>query len=182
MRFRSIFGKYTLLITIIFLLLFCYCAQHLRVNLSRSMPRGVYWLSHSKPKVGDWVAVCLPKELAQLALSRHYLHAGLCPNQIEPLLKKVVAVAPTQIVLSNDFIHIQQIKLPHSATLSFDQLHQPLTAIARGTIYLTGSQIWLYGIDSPRSWDSRYFGAINSENIAGVAMPLLIFKGSKHHE
>ncbi len=100
----------------------------LRLNFSGSMPLGMYWISHIKPKIGDWVAVCLPDRLAQFGLHRGYLHAGSCSNHVEPLFKQIAAMSGDIVSVNNNDVAINGLPLPHSATLAVDTLQRALAS------------------------------------------------------
>src|SRR3990167_7537765 len=65
----------------------------LRVNLSSSMPIGVYlqlpndWIDR-----GDIVAVCLPEAIASEGKEKGYLLSGQCPGDTKPVLKEFIAL------------------------------------------------------------------------------------------
>jgi conjugative transfer signal peptidase TraF len=146
-----------------------------RINLSASMPQGIYLLSGSSAvDVGDFVMVCLNHSLAQFALQRRYLHRGNCANGTQPLLKQVVAVCGDSVMLLTNKVVIHHKALPHSATFMVDSVNRPLPAIPRGLYILKANQLWLYGTESSKSWDSRYFGAVDRSQVISVVKPLLI--------
>ena len=64
--------------------------RNLRLNLSASMPYGLWWVSDSAaPRRGDYVTLCLPGEPGRIAFTRGYIAHGGCPDELEPLLKPV---------------------------------------------------------------------------------------------
>lgn len=145
----------------------------IRINLTGSMPRGIYLRTSSAViKTGDFVQVCLDDSLANFAVQRGYLHPGNCKNHTQPLLKKVVAVAGDRILLSPHSTKINGIPLAHSAVLNTDPYNRPLPSVQHGTYILKTNQSWLYGTESNRSWDSRYFGAVDSSSIQNIVKPL----------
>ena len=58
----------------------------LRVNVTASLPLGLYRLCPDAPGKGDYVSFCLEGEYAQLALERGYVGPGVCPSGMRPLL------------------------------------------------------------------------------------------------
>jgi conjugative transfer signal peptidase TraF len=144
-----------------------------RINLTGSMPRGIYRLTSSaEVHRGDFVIVCLPDRLASFALQRGYLRAGSCRNGTQPLLKQVVAEKGDTVTLTTLRIQVNNETLPYSATVDIDLGQRPLPAALRGVYRLTHHQLWLYGVTSPQSWDSRYFGVIDSSYVMGAVKPL----------
>jgi conjugative transfer signal peptidase TraF len=172
---RKLLTSYLFITALIILICF---ANYLpiRLNLTGSMPRGIYLLksSHSIRK-GDFVIICLPNFLTSFALQRGYLSPGNCQNGSQPLFKKVVAESGDTVVLSTNNMTINDKQLPHSATLNTDYHNRALPSTLRGIYILKQHQLWLYGITSARSWDSRYFGAVDSSYVLGVVKPLITY-------
>jgi conjugative transfer signal peptidase TraF len=130
------------------------------------MPRGFYILSQSKiVHRGDYVVVCLPKTLSNFALQRGYLMRGYCPSGSQPLLKKVVAEGGDIVALTSSDVRVYHNQLLNSVTLKTDLHNRSIPAVLRGTYMLKQNTLWLYGLKSPRSWDSRYFGPIESSGV-----------------
>ena len=67
-------------------------AAGLRVNVTASLPRGLYLLCSDTPGRGDFAAFCLSGEFAALAGERGYVLAGSCASGLRPLLKRVAAL------------------------------------------------------------------------------------------
>jgi hypothetical protein len=65
----------------------CAVGRHLTVNITPSLPRGLYWLtSEHDPRVGSIVVLFPPPPIRKLIAERRYLPPAL------PLLKRVVAL------------------------------------------------------------------------------------------
>src|SRR5262245_31893837 len=62
-------------------------------NLSSSLPLGLYAEVERPLLVGELVAVCLPTAVAQFGVERGYVAHGGCPDGIQPVLKRIAAVA-----------------------------------------------------------------------------------------
>jgi conjugative transfer signal peptidase TraF len=89
---------------------------------------------------------------------------------MQPLLKAIVALPGDVVTVSTAGVRVNDGPLlPHSAPLSHATNGQPLPQRV-GTWRLTG--VWLYGADSPRSFDSRYFGAVPVTSLQGLATPV----------
>jgi conjugative transfer signal peptidase TraF len=92
---------------------------------------------------------------------------------MQPLLKQLVALPGDIVTVTPAGVSINGGPLlPHSAPLAQTRDGQPLPQ-HRGTWRLTG--YWLYGADSPRSFDSRYFGEVEAETLQGRVQPVLLF-------
>jgi len=149
----------------------------IRINMTASMPRGAYLLRGTHPiHAGDFVMVCLDDDsLAQFALQRGYLSVGYCANSTQHLLKQVAAKNGDLVKLKTNAVIVNGISLPHSTTLNMDSLNRSLPAIRRGIYILNAHQLWLYGTESAKSWDSRYFGIINTARVVQTVKPLLVW-------
>jgi conjugative transfer signal peptidase TraF len=142
-------------------------------NDTPSIPEG-FWYSTGKstPELGDFVAACPPIPAAKLALERDYLLAGRCPGGTVPLLKRVYATPFDLVRIERDTLRIQhgETAISHPINvLKHDPEGRPLTQAPGGV--LSASQYWL-GSPCPIGFDSRYFGAVQRQNIISVIRPL----------
>lgn len=138
-----------------------------RLNLTPSMPLGLWRIvaTADYPR-GGTVAVCPPVDAS-------FLPRGSCPLGMQPLLKQIVALPGDEVTVTPSGVSINGGHLlPHSAPLTQTSAGQPLPQ-QRGTRRLTG--YWLYGTDSPRSFDSRYFGEVPATALGGVVHPVMLF-------
>ncbi len=145
-------------------LLLCWCAV-LRVNLTPSLPQGVYIVRPGTPGKGDLVAFCLEGEFADLARERRYLVAGSCPSGLRPLLKRIAGL-PGDAIPGDLFIR------------SADSLGRAMpSALPEGVI---PSGIALLLADHPGSFDSRYFGLVPLDALQRVE-PVFLFHTHKEN-
>lgn len=140
------------------------------VNISGSMPRGLYFKAAGEIHRGDIVAFCPREETQKLGLSRKYLIHGIRCKWSEPLMKKVIAVPGDIVILSANSLSVNGKKTNYDA-LSKDSHGRILKAYPAG-IYKHTSGYWVKGTDSPKSWDSRYFGPVPPKNILWKIKPL----------
>ena len=82
------------------------CAGGVRVNLTPSMPQGIYRLADGTPQRGDMVTFCLPEDRAAWALERGYVGAGSCPSGTQPLLKYLAALPGDEIEITPDGVRV----------------------------------------------------------------------------
>ena len=153
-------------------------ASGLRVNFTPSVPMGLYRLT-SIPTTGVsrgmLVAACPPPDAAELGRRRGYVAVGPCPENVEPLLKTVVAVEGDVVAVSSRGVAVNNCFLPDSAPLSTDRMGRPLTPWSAIVYRLRRGQAWLYG-DNVRSWDSRYWGPVATPTLLSTALPLFVFR------
>ena len=130
-----------------FLLIWC---AGLRVNLTPSLPKGIYALCPGTPGKGDFAAFCLEGEFSDLARERGYLQAGSCPSGLRPLLKRVAGL-PGDTIPGNLLIrHV-------------DSLGRAVPSALPEGIIPSGMALML--ADHPGSFDGRYFGLVPLESL-----------------
>jgi conjugative transfer signal peptidase TraF len=149
---------------------------HVRINTSHSMPIGFYREIDKQVVRGDLVEVCLPQTLARTGLVRGYIAGGGCSSGSEPVVKEIVAVAGDEVILQKDAMIINGKPLSNSKTLALDEKGRAIPAVARKPYILQQNEVWLYGYNDIRSWDSRYYGAIDKHHIVSVLKSELVFR------
>lgn len=149
----------------------------LRINVTDSMPHGIYRVVAKPAVVGSFVEVCLPVPIAKLGRDRGYIGVGTCANQTEAVLKQVVGVGGDTIFVTAKGVLINGKLLPHSGVLSVDEQHRPLLSqVSTSRRVLTADEVWLYGTQNQKSWDSRYYGAVKRNTIQHVLTPVWIWR------
>lgn len=165
---------YLILPAIFLILILAFHYFGMIVNLSSSMPIGLYRKSSGNITNNDYVALCLDSHNTQLGISRGYLEKGTTCNGSVPLIKKVIALPNESITLSKNYIitnhHQYNLK-----TLDFDNINRQLGSIKPGKYQQ--DCYWLIGDDDfTNSWDSRYWGCIKKSQILYMVVPLIIWK------
>jgi conjugative transfer signal peptidase TraF len=137
-------------------------AAHLTINLTASMPRGIYWLRPSAP-LARGTAVCLevPRSIRGLVAERRYLPPNL------HLLKRVVALPGDSVCTDNHRYVVDDQIL--SVIASRDRAGRPLTPFSYCAIVRPGVAFVAAAGDS--SLDSRYFGPVSLDDLT-PAVPL----------
>lgn len=121
---------------------------------------------------GELVEACLPNAVARYGIERGYLASGACPNDAEPVIKLVGAIAGDRVDLSSSIIRVNGVALPGSTTLRRDSRGRLVQTLRPGTYETEATQIWLFGLHDARSWDSRYFGPIPRQSLIGAVDPV----------
>lgn len=142
-------------------------------NTDSAAPAGVYRVVGHDVARGDLVAACLPIAAAQEGLARGYLRTGECAGDAEPVDKIVGAIPGDIVEIEPGSVSINGKRVAHSATASRDSAGRPLAHVARGRREVAANEIWLFGFNDRRSWDSRYFGPIPIANLRGKLKPVL---------
>jgi conjugative transfer signal peptidase TraF len=137
-----------------------------RWNPSESMPRGLYWLVPGSAQRGDIVEVCPPAPVAHYAREHGIVGRGLCAGWNGTLLKVLAGVAGDDVDFESRGVYVNGLLWPQSAP-------RPIVAPfrAHGRHRLRQGEIVVLGLN-PRSYDSRYYGAIPAASIVGRAFPL----------
>lgn len=137
-----------------------------RVNLSSSMPYGVYRYDDTPPVRGGLAAVCLPEGWSALARERGYIRSGECPDGSQPLLKRVVGLAGDVVLIGPEGIAVNGRLQLHSRLLATDRRGRPLfSRLSEGTIP-PGQALLL--APTKGSFDGRYFGLVSLRRLRSM--------------
>ncbi len=145
----------------------------LRLNVSRSAPRGLYRILAAAPARGAFVAVCLPPDVARFGRARGYLGPGDCPGGVQAAIKQLIAGPGDLVDVSPTSVGVNGRRLPNSATAAVDSAGRPLPHVPWGRHPVPPAQVWVFGTGDPRSWDSRYFGPLGEAQIRATVAPVL---------
>ena len=145
-----------------------------RLNMTTSLPMGLYWVSGQAIQRGVYVRFCPPAIGAFAeAKERGYLHVGSCPSGYVPLLKRVSGVPGDTIDIDMREVRVNGVDLPFSAAQTSDRAGRSLPRPDRSHVVLTASQLWVMSDTNPRSFDSRYFGPIERAWVKDVIRPVV---------
>lgn len=142
-------------------------AHHMgiRVNLTDSIPRGLYRVVNRPPIRGSIVLVCLPRQAADLGRARGYIPSGTCGNGGAPVGKPIVAMRGDTVQVLARGVAVNGTLLSNSAPLARDSKGRSLPRLQMATHVLTADEVWLLSSHSARSYDSRYFGAVAASRV-----------------
>ena len=123
------------------------------------------------------MTVCLPDGAAlRQAMQRGYIASGACPDGAEPLVKPVAAVTGDLVTVSANGISVNATQVANTAALAQDEAGRLLHPMAARSYRVAPNELWLLSGRNPRSFDSRYFGAVPVANVLGVAHPLWVLR------
>lgn len=142
---------------VLILLIVSGSALGLRVNLSESLPRGVYRVHVQDSAVAIGELVCFDARHSRSPASARALGASL------PLLKRVAATAGATIEqdIESGQLVIDGRVVPCSRVLTRDTEGRALPSVAYPIVVPSG-QVWLMSAHD-QGFDSRYFGAVPIE-------------------
>lgn len=135
-------------------------------NASASVPLGLYRIDPDPAyRVGDMVAVRPSPALARFMAERRYVEANV------PLVKPIAATGGATICRLGLRVTING--WTAAFALARDRIGRPLPSWS-GCRRLKPDQLFLIAPSHPDSFDSRYFGPVDREQILGSAAPLWI--------
>ena len=141
-------------------------------NTDSAAPTGIYRLAGHEIERGELVAACLPITIAKLGLARGYLRKGPCRGNAEPIGKIIGALPGDVVDVENGCVSVNGICLARSRVSERDSAGRPLRHLRCGKYQVRTNQVWLFGFNDRRSWDSRYFGPIPLANVRGKLEPI----------
>lgn len=145
----------------------------LRLNLSGSMPVGLYMVVREPPVRGSIVLACLPMDVAQLAMARSYVpRGGSCPGGAIPVGKPVLAVPGDTVLVSTAGLILNGAPVPNSRALTVDRMGRRLPCLAPGQRTVGSDELWLVSAYTQNSFDSRYFGPVALRDVRAHVRPL----------
>ncbi|MGH7842926.1 MAG: conjugative transfer signal peptidase TraF [Candidatus Binataceae bacterium] len=142
-------------------------------NTDSEAPAGVYRVVSGEFKRGDLVAACLPIVIAEEGLARGYLRTGACAGDAEPVGKMVGALPGDIVEIEPGWVAANGVRFKRSAVATHDSAGRPLSHVAWGRHRVAAGQVWLFGFNDRRSWDSRYFGPVPLANVRGLIKPVI---------
>ena len=169
--------RWVVAVLVVIMLLVLMGIFHMRFNFTPSMPIGFYYqASHPGTlKRGQTVEVCLPKNIGEHGLERGYLNEGSCEGGFEPVIKELIAIPGDTVQITQEGMLVNQI-FYYAPFIQFDMNGRPMNSYPVKAIKST-NQYWLYGANDPEySWDSRFYGGVDRENIQGVIRPFITTK------
>ncbi|NCC22574.1 MAG: conjugative transfer signal peptidase TraF [Alphaproteobacteria bacterium] len=131
-------------------------------NASASVPVGLYRSVTGTPNRGDFVLARTPERLEKLATERGYLPAGV------PLVKRVAAIAGDHVCAHESTVSINGRTVARQHETDRTGRHLPRWSECR---ILRTDEFFLLA-EAPDSFDSRYFGPVNSTALTGRLEPL----------
>lgn len=150
------------------------CLLGARVNMTKSIPVGLYWTSSKPVEKGVYVFWCPPKMgVFDVAKERGYIGAGFCPGHYGYVMKRVLAAKDDAITVADEGVRVNGELLALSNLLKVDKGGRPLPRYQSDSYTLSEHEVLLMSDISANSFDSRYFGPINRSQIKTVIFPVI---------
>jgi conjugative transfer signal peptidase TraF len=145
----------------------------LRLNVTGSLPVGLYLASRAVPLRGAIVLACLPPSVASFARERGYVPpGGYCPSHVLPVGKPVLALAGDTVTVTTAGLLLNGMSVPNSRPLRTDRKGRLLPRLAIGRYVVRPGSLWIVSSYSRFSFDSRYFGPVNTGQVRTCLRPL----------
>lgn len=136
-------------------------------NASASAPIGFYHVTPASGlKRGAFAVVPTPPGFRMMAAKRHYLPFNV------PLIKRIIALSGDEVCRLGEVILVNKKRV--ATALSKDSQGRALP-VWQGCFILTEDQFFAL-MDRPDSFDGRYFGPLNTEDIIGIAVPVFTWR------
>jgi len=147
-----------------------------RINLTPSVPVGVYQLHKLEGplKRGDIVWFCPPDTRLFRKVRDDWgdIPHGDCPGGYMHMFKPVAALPGDTVNVTCQGVFVNGRLLPNSRPMDKTDKGQRLNP-AFGRFHVQPETIWLVSSYHPQSFDSRYFGPIHQMQIVSLARPIL---------
>lgn len=145
----------------------------LRVNITHSYPVGLYRLTGGGIEKGGLVIFCPPDNVQfRAARERGYIGAGFCPGGYEYMIKKLVAVGGDRIAITAQGVWVNGEYVVRSASLAQDSDNRTLNSYKTPLPALPKGKVLLMSDYSAKSFDGRYFGPLDAQQIIAPIRPL----------
>lgn len=135
-------------------------------NHTPSVPLGFYWLNNEPEEDqftrGELIVFNVPDAFKALVFSRGWLNPG------ESFLKPIAAQSGDFVCTKAGFVRVNQVS--YGRILNHDSKGRPLTVFDYCGI-VNPDQFFVF-VNHEKSFDSRYYGPIDFNNIIATAKPL----------
>jgi conjugative transfer signal peptidase TraF len=153
------------------------------VNVSDSMPRGIYLMTgilDTDFRKNDVVSFCPSEEDMEFFLTRKYISGYVgasCYHRFPPFLKHIIADEGDNIEVKNNSIFLNGVFVKNSNIFNSDKLNRPIYRLPNGyKKTLSKDEYFTFADGVTRSLDSRYLGIIKKENILSKSYFIWRFK------
>lgn len=145
-----------------------------RINTTKSIPLGLYWISDADVNKNSYVIFCPPAEPIFLeAKKRGYLTTGFCEGELGYMMKKVLAAKGDSVSFEQEGVRVNGELLPLTARATTDKHGRDMLTPQSGVQVLNDDELLVMSDVNPKSFDSRYFGAVNRKQIKSVITPVI---------
>ncbi|HAT8773705.1 conjugative transfer signal peptidase TraF [Legionella pneumophila] len=146
-----------------------------RINLTESIPIGLYRITSADPIKNTYVIFCPDnRESFRLARNRGYIDHGLYCDGYGYLMKKVVAVSGDILSVTKKGVFVNHILIPYSKPKLQDGLKRALPQWQVMNYQLQKDEVMTMTNQSEWSFDGRYYGLVHTGQIKGMIKPIWV--------
>lgn len=146
-----------------------------RINLTESIPTGIYRITSSTITKNSYILFCPDKRDAfKKAKLRDYISPGFCPNGSGYLMKKVVAMEGDIVSSTRQGVFVNGSLLPFSKPKTKDALMRALPLWRILNYHLKEDELLAMTDQSEWSFDARYYGPIKTAQVKAVITPIWV--------
>lgn len=157
-----------------------FMAMGFRVNLTDSIPIGLYRITGLTNLKNSFVIFCPDDRPAfKQGLERHYIDHGLCPGGYGYLMKKMVATEGDTVSVTAKGVFVNQTLIPFSKPKLNDGMNRTLPQWRTVNYRLKEDEVMTMTSQSEWSFDGRYYGPVHTGQIKGVITPIWVTAGEK---
>lgn len=150
-------------------------AMGFRINLTESIPIGLYRITSAESLKNAYVIFCPDdRESFRLAKNRGYIDHGLNCGGYGYLMKKVVAVSGDILSVTPEGVSVNQILLPFSKPKLKDGINRALPQWRTLDYPLKENEVMTLTSQSKWSFDGRYYGLVHTRQIKGMITPIWV--------
>jgi conjugative transfer signal peptidase TraF len=144
-----------------------------RLNLTGSLPPGLYRAAPGALVRGSLVLVCLSPQVAAFARARGYVpRGGACPGGVLPVGKPVLALPGDTVTVTATGLRVNGVPVPNSFVLATDHRGRALPRLAPGPYLVRPGTLWVVSTYARASFDSRYFGPVALAGVRSYLRPV----------
>jgi conjugative transfer signal peptidase TraF len=145
-----------------------------RINTTKSIPIGLYWISNEPVVKGAYVMFCPPQSSVFVeSKERGYIGAGFCPGGFGYMMKRILAAKNDIVAINDEGVRVNGELLPLSVPRKVDTAGRALTQFHVDRYTLGEAELLLMSDVSDISFDGRYFGPVNRSQIKAVIRPVI---------
>lgn len=145
-----------------------------RINTTKSIPIGLYWISNEPVAKGAYVMFCPPQNgVFVKAKERGYIGAGFCPGGFGYMMKRILAAKNDIVAINDEGVRVNGELLPLSVPRKVDTVGRALPQFHVDHYTLGEAELLLMSDVSDISFDGRYFGPVNRSQIKAVIRPVI---------
>lgn len=146
-----------------------------RINLTESIPIGLYRITNAAPIKNANVIFCPDdRKSFRLARDRGYIDYGPYCDGYGYLMKKVVAVSGDILSVTPEGVFVNQTLIPFSKPKLADGMNRTLPQWQILDYPLKEDEIMTMTSQSEWSFDGRYYGLVHTRQIKGMITPIWV--------